>query len=64
VRITEIEPSGLVVLECGKCGEKVILLGRKEDWHSEGRTAFECGDCGATLVLAEHVGEANLGVRG
>jgi predicted SprT family Zn-dependent metalloprotease len=38
------------VLEC-RCGEKLILLGRKSDWRKEGRTVFECGGCKEELFL-------------
>jgi len=31
-----------IVIDCG-CGEKLLLLGRKSDWRSEGHTVFECG---------------------
>jgi len=41
---------GRIVLEC-RCGEKLILLGRKRDWRKEGRTAFECGGCRKRLFL-------------
>jgi hypothetical protein len=39
-----------IVLEC-KCGERLILLGREDDWYSEGRAVFEC-HCGDKLTLA------------
>ena len=42
-----------IVLECG-CGEIVVLLGREDDWYSEGRTVFEC-ECGRMLTLADRV---------
>ncbi len=58
-RCSELEVSGRIVLGCKSCGEQVVLLGREDDWHSEGRTAFEC-ECGAKLTLADRVGEANL----
>ena len=38
------------VLDCS-CGEKLILLGREEDWYSEGRTTFECHQCGGAISL-------------
>jgi hypothetical protein len=44
------------VLNCS-CGEKLILLGREEDWYSEGRTTFECHQCGATISLANLLDE-------
>jgi hypothetical protein len=39
------------VLDCS-CGEKLILLGREEDWYSEGRTTFECHQCEGVISLA------------
>ncbi len=45
-----------IVLEC-RCGERLVLLGREEDWYSEGRAVFEC-DCGGELTLAHHFYEA------
>jgi hypothetical protein len=39
-----VESSGRLTFECG-CGERLIILGLKEDWLSEQRTNFECG-CG------------------
>ena len=50
---TEIEPSGGLVLECGKCEERLVLLGPQEDWRSEGRTSFGYGGCGEELALAD-----------
>ncbi len=43
-----------IVLECNKCGERLILLGFESDWHSEGRTTFEC-ECGEKLTLADRI---------
>ena len=43
-----------IVLEC-RCGEKLLLLGRKADWRKEGRTVFECNGCGEKLSLNEDV---------
>ncbi len=39
-----------ILLEC-RCGEVMILIGREDDWYSEGRAVFECG-CGERLTLA------------
>ena len=50
-----VECSGRMVLECG-CGERLILLGLKEDWISEQRTNFEC-QCGQSLTLADRLDE-------
>jgi hypothetical protein len=41
-----------IVLECSRCGERLILLGFESDWYSEGRTVFEC-ECGEKLTLAD-----------
>ena len=39
-----------IVLEC-RCGQKLLLLGRKSDWRKEGRTVFKCSECGEKLSL-------------
>jgi hypothetical protein len=57
MKSTEIEPSGGLVLQCGGCGEELVLLGPEEDWRSEGRTSFECGGCGEELALADRLPE-------
>ena len=44
------------VLGC-RCGERLILLGREEDWYSEGRTNFECYQCGGLVSLADMLDE-------
>lgn len=56
-----VECSGRSILECG-CGERLILLGLKEDWHSEQRTNFEC-ECGQILTLADRLNEEILEFR-
>ena len=53
-----VDCSGRLVLECGRCGERLILLGLADDWRSE-RTAFECG-CGESVTLADRRNEASL----
>lgn len=60
-RISELELSDRIVLRCGACGERVVLLGREDDWYSEGRSSFACG-CGAKLTLADRVGEIEFSV--
>jgi hypothetical protein len=50
-----VEFSGRMVLGCG-CGERLFLLGLKEDWLSEQRTNFEC-QCGHILTLADRLDE-------
>jgi len=47
----DILSTDCTVLNCS-CGEKLILLGREEDWYSEGRTTFECHQCGGAISLA------------
>ena len=44
------------VLGC-RCGESLILLGREEDWYSEGRTTFECHQCGGPISIANMLDE-------
>jgi hypothetical protein len=44
------------VLGC-RCGESLILLGREEDWYSEGRATFECHQCAGPLSLADMLDE-------
>jgi hypothetical protein len=44
------------VFEC-QCGERLVLLGREEDWYAEGRTTFECGGCGRSITLGETMDE-------
>jgi hypothetical protein len=58
-RTWEIETSQRIVLGCG-CGERLVLLGREDDWYAEGRSTFEC-ECGEELTLADRV-EQGLGV--
>ena len=45
-----------MVLGC-RCGERLLLLGREEDWYSEGRTTFECHQCGGPICLADTLDE-------
>ncbi len=42
-------------LGCRRCRESLILLGREEDWYSEGRTTFECHRCGGAISLANNL---------
>ncbi len=58
MRIAEVEPSGLIVLRCGGCGARIVLFGREEDWHGEGRLTFRCAGCGGEVGLAERAEEA------
>ena len=60
-RSVEIETSEQIVLEC-KCGERLVLLGREDDWYAEGRNTFEC-ECGEELTLAARV-EKGSGLMG
>jgi hypothetical protein len=61
-----IECSGRLTFEC-VCGERLILLGLKEDCLSEQRMNLEC-DCGRFLtlidLLKEEVFELGQLVRG
>jgi predicted SprT family Zn-dependent metalloprotease len=47
-----VDCSTSIVIDC-RCGEKLLLLGRKTDWGKEGRAAFECGGCGKKLSLKD-----------
>ncbi len=59
---SELEPEH-IMLECRRCGEMMVLLGREEDWRSEGRNVFEC-ECGESLTIsANRVGEEALSAR-
>ncbi len=60
-RISELELSDRIVLRCGACGERVVLLGREDDWYLEGRSSFAC-ECGAKLTLGDRVGEMEFSV--
>jgi hypothetical protein len=60
-RISELELSDRIVLGCEACGERVVLLGREDDWHSEGRSSFTC-ECGAKLALADRVREMGFSI--
>jgi hypothetical protein len=50
-----VECSGRMTLECG-CGERLVLLGLREDWLFEQRTNFDCR-CGQSLTLADRLDE-------
>lgn len=56
-----VECSGRNILECA-CGERLILLGLKEDWPLEQRTNFEC-ECAQVLTLADRLHEEILKFR-
>ena len=61
-RVHSVPYSRCIVLECG-CGERLVLLGREEDWYSEGRTTFEC-ECGKKLTLDDDRVEVPVGFPG
>jgi hypothetical protein len=62
--LREIEATGSVVLACGSCEERTVLLGGADDWQREGRTTFSCGGCGRELTLADRVEEVHPGKTG
>ena len=39
----EIDCSRSIVIDC-RCGEKLILLGHRSDWHGQGRTTSSVAD--------------------
>src|SRR5215204_3947480 len=47
-----VPSSGRITLE-GECGERLVLLGREEDWYLEGRRLFEC-ECGERLTITKN----------
>lgn len=57
MRISEIESSGVILLGCAKCGERMVLLGLEGDWTSDEGTAFSCGGCAENLTLADRRGD-------
>jgi ribosomal protein S27AE len=58
-----VPSSGRITLE-GECGERLVLLGREEDWYLEGRRLFEC-ECGERLTITKNrvSEEANAAIR-
>ena len=52
-----VPSSGRITLEC-ECGERLVLLGREDDWYLEGHPVFEC-ECGEWLTITNNrcVGE-------
>ena len=50
------------ILECRRCGERIVLLGLEEDWRKEKRTSFE-GQCGNSLTLADRADLEALKVK-
>ncbi len=56
-----VDFSDRIILGCEECGERMVLLGREEDWLSE-RTKFEC-ECGEELTLANRAEEEALLVK-
>lgn len=54
-----VDTSERIILKCGGCGERLILLGLEEDWYREGRTSFRCGGCGRDVTLASRIEEGD-----
>ena len=48
--------SSRIVLECG-CGERLVLLGRDDDWYSHERLTLRCV-CGEQLTLTNRLNES------
>jgi hypothetical protein len=44
-----------IILICEECGDRIILIGPREVWHSED-TVFEC-ECGERSTLASALEE-------
>ncbi len=51
-----------IVLECDKCGEKLVLLGLEDDWRRAEQTVFEC-ECGEELSFSNRTDEEAMLVR-
>ena len=49
-----------IVLGCGVCNEKLILLGPEEEWRSR-RAIFRC-ECGEKITLDNRLAEEALAV--
>lgn len=49
-----IDCSETVILDC-PCGDKLILLGREDDWRSR-NAIFQC-HCGEKLTLDDRISE-------
>jgi hypothetical protein len=49
--------SGRIILICEECGDKMVLIGPEEAWHSR-RTLFQC-ECGEGSTLATGVAKAD-----
>jgi len=47
-----IPSSGRITLEC-ECGERLVLLGREDDWYLEGPRLFGC-ECGERLTITKN----------
>ena len=57
-----IDCSGYIVLRC-RCGERLLLLGREDDWLSAQRPSLIC-ECGETLTLANRFVEGGMELKG
>jgi DNA-directed RNA polymerase subunit RPC12/RpoP len=47
-----------IVIVCEECGEKLVLLGSREDWRS--RHAVFVGECGHKITLESRADEEVL----
>ena len=55
-----IDCSESIVLDC-RCGEKLILLGKEDDWRSR-NAIFRC-HCGESLTLDDRIDEEALKIK-
>jgi hypothetical protein len=44
-----------LMLRCGECGERLVLLGRRGGWYEAPGPTFECGGCGNQLSLGSRI---------
>ena len=44
-----------LMLRCGECGERLVLLGRQGRWYEAPGRTYECGGCGNALSLGSRI---------
>jgi hypothetical protein len=54
-----IDCSARIVLQCPRCGERLVLLGEPTDWYVENRITFTC-ECGEALTFTDRFEEDEL----
>ena len=54
-RVKVEEAQDRLVLRCGECGERLVLLGRRGGWYEVPGRTFECGGCGHEVRLGSRI---------